>query len=83
MHNFPEMLSVEEKLRGVLVESIPIAEQIENKYSEAYYSYETQSVYYEYKDIPLSAEDQNAIEIAELKSQNAQMAYALMMGGLL
>ncbi len=47
----PEMLSEEELKQGVLVEYVPIHENIQGKRSELFYNTDTQELFYEYYDM--------------------------------
>ncbi len=71
----------EETLRqmGALVDEIPEPEQREGKIPVMYYNPETNTVYYEYENRPLSPEE----EIKYLKELNAELIYKLMMKGAL
>ena len=64
---------------GALVDSIPGPQQIEGKTAVLYYNAQTNSVYYEYIDKPLS--DQG--RIAQIEAQNAQMLLVLVEKGLM
>lgn len=52
IHNFPNMLSEEEKRGGVLIDSYKNSVGIEGKIALPYYDYETKELYYEYIDKP-------------------------------
>ncbi|MEK4883685.1 hypothetical protein NST81_02990 [Bacillus sp. FSL W8-0223] len=54
-------------------------EQIEGKYAVMYYNPQTNSVFYEYIDKPLTPEKQ----IQQLLDANAELTYQLMMKGVL
>jgi hypothetical protein len=64
---------------GYLVDKLPIAETPTGKDAILYRNPVSGDLYYEYLDRPLTANE----EIFELKSQNAQMILALIMGGLM
>lgn len=63
VHYMPHLLSEEDKQDGIMINGIPEPEIIEGKYSVAYYNYKTNSIFYEYEDIPLS--DSEKIESLE------------------
>lgn len=66
---------------GVLVEQIPELEVDPSKV--AYLKYDGTNLYYEYKDAPIVISEQANKDLDELKSQNAQMLFALVQGGLM
>lgn len=73
INHFPERLGkTEEELRemGVLLESIPIAEEIIGK--EAILKFDGTQLYYEYMDIPLTLEEQLAEKSKQIKTLEIQ-----------
>lgn len=54
IHYMPEMLSEKEKEEGFLFHEIPEPEKKEGKIPIAYYSYETNEVFYEYEGEPVT-----------------------------
>lgn len=67
------------ELDGLLVNELPVVDNIPNKVPVLKYNSTDKSLYYEYRDIPLPVEEQ----VKKLEEDNAQMLYALMMGGLI
>ncbi|PIC05481.1 hypothetical protein CS060_04175 [Anoxybacillus flavithermus] len=70
----------EEELRqiGALVEDIPEPEQVEGKTPVMYYNPQTNSVYYEYIDRPLTPEE----ELRQRIELMQQALDALLLGGM-
>lgn len=80
IHYNPVLLSDQEKLTGIMLESsIPQAEVQAGKIAILYINPETNELWYEYEDRPLSPEE----EITSLKAQNAQIVLALVMNDLM
>lgn len=75
------MTEDELRLEGILVDSIPEPEQLEGKVPIL--KYNGTNLFYEYENVTLSPEEQTKQEIELLKSQNAQMLFALVQGGLM
>lgn len=68
---------------GALINNIPNAEIIEGKNSTMFYNPLTNSIFYEYVDVPKSKEQIIEDELEELKQQNAAMMLALVTNDLL
>ena len=70
----------EEELRqiGALVDEIPEPEQLENKIAVMYYNPQTNSVYYEYIDKPLTPEE----ELRQRIELMQQALDSLLLGGM-
>lgn len=72
------------KEKAIFIESeIPYFEEKIGKSTVVKYNNETNSVYAEYLDRPLTNEELAKQEIEALKAQNAQMLLALVEGGLM
>jgi hypothetical protein len=67
VHNDPGILSAEEKIGGIEVDSIPEPEYISRKAEVLYINPDTKDMYYEYVDIPLN----DAEKIQQLESELA------------
>lgn len=68
-------LTEEEKSKGIMIDDIPQAEEIEGKYSILKININTKEMWYEYKDIPLTEE-----QIKEQRLQALEIAMAEMLG---
>jgi len=68
---------------GYLVEMIPEPEVQEGKLAILCFNRGTKELFYAYEDIPSQPVDETAVQIAELKSNQAQILMALVAGGLM
>ncbi|CUU47074.1 hypothetical protein [Clostridium beijerinckii] len=81
IHYFPDQLTEEEKSKGVLVESLPIDEgNKDGKLKELRYSYESNTAYYEYVDIPKSELELLKEQVNDLAQANAELTSIVAMG---
>ncbi|MCC0633817.1 MULTISPECIES: hypothetical protein [unclassified Clostridioides] len=71
------------ELNGILVDEVVEAEQREGFTSIMYVDKATKEITYEYVEIPLTPEQEALKKIKELEQENANINYALMMGGLI
>lgn len=81
-----ELLSSDEKTLAITVDSVPEPVKQVGKDPIHYINPQTKEQWYEYVDRPLNAEEllaQQATEIIDLKSQNAQILLSLVQGGLM
>ncbi|HEK8924577.1 TPA: hypothetical protein STY83_002908 [Clostridioides difficile] len=90
IHNMPfdkvyglNKTAQELELNGVLVDEIVEAEQREGFASIMYVDKTTKEITYEYVEIPLTPEQEALKKVKELELENANINYALMMGGLI
>lgn len=72
-HNYPEMLSNEQKIGGILVDSIPEPIEMVGKVANLLRNADSLELYYEYVDRPLTQEEENT----QLKQQIQLMQQAL------
>lgn len=66
IHNFPDMLTEEEKSKGLLVEQIPVAEQ-NGKAAQLFINTDTREMHYEYYDMPKTQEQNIEARVAALE----------------
>ncbi|HBE9553490.1 hypothetical protein [Clostridioides difficile] len=71
------------ELNGVLVNEVLEVEQREGFASIMYVDKTTKEITYEYVEIPLTPEQEALKKVKELEQENANINYALMMGGLI
>ena len=84
IHMMPEVMSDEDKIGGIIVNSeIPQPSIPEGKDAVLYFNPTTLEFYYQYVDRPLAPEEIITKNIADLQAQNAQMLLALVTGGLM
>ncbi|MDI7818054.1 hypothetical protein GSQ54_09230 [Clostridioides difficile] len=71
------------ELNGVLIDTLIEAEHKEGFASIMYVDKTTKEITYEYVEIPLTPEQEALKKVKELELENANINYALMMGGLI
>lgn len=77
VHYVPDELSKEIKAKGVMVEFIPNSITPDDKIEELHINPVTLEMWYVYKDIIPTKEEELQVEVAELKAQNAQILLAV------
>lgn len=73
IHFQPDLLTEYEKENSILVEDIPVLEPQEGKDSVLYINLESKEIWYEFKDRPITPEEQLKLENEKLKEQLAAL----------
>lgn len=79
IHNFPQELDTETLTTGVLVEELPVAENITGKLPIYFYNYADSTVGVEYEKLPLSMDEILNKRLEE--QEQAIIELASMLGG--
>lgn len=77
IHYKPELLSGEQRAKGIEVDNIPDAEEQQGKSAVLYYNPKTNELFHEYVDRPLTEEER----LTRIEEENLDLWDLLLFGG--